>query len=118
MSSGCSIVPRSAKYRPSRPTQARKAGQERLRQGSFDDNARAEGLSAGSFARVEFALEPPSATQDLAGWIVDALTETKQITFTLRDRRPPPIDRFAKGRTNVDPTRGTHLRSRKGTGLL
>jgi NAD+ synthase (glutamine-hydrolysing) len=34
--------------------------QERLRQGSFDDNARAEGLSGGAFARIEFTLDPPS----------------------------------------------------------
>jgi NAD+ synthase (glutamine-hydrolysing) len=33
--------------------------QERLRQGTFDDNARAEGL-AGAFVEVEFTLDPPA----------------------------------------------------------
>jgi NAD+ synthase (glutamine-hydrolysing) len=33
--------------------------QERLRQGTFDDNARAESLS-GAFVQVDFALDPPS----------------------------------------------------------
>jgi NAD+ synthase (glutamine-hydrolysing) len=33
--------------------------QERLRQGTFDDNARAEGL-AGAFVQIGFALDPPS----------------------------------------------------------
>jgi NAD+ synthase (glutamine-hydrolysing) len=34
--------------------------QERLRQGSFDDNARAEGVSTGSTSVVEFTLDPPT----------------------------------------------------------
>ena len=34
--------------------------QERLRQGTFDDNARAEGLRVGDFQEVAFTLEPPS----------------------------------------------------------
>jgi NAD+ synthase (glutamine-hydrolysing) len=33
--------------------------QERLRQGSFGDNARAEGITPADFARIEFTLEPP-----------------------------------------------------------
>jgi NAD+ synthase (glutamine-hydrolysing) len=33
--------------------------QERMRQGTFADNARAEGISAADFTRVEFTLEPP-----------------------------------------------------------
>ncbi|MGY2874462.1 NAD+ synthase (glutamine-hydrolyzing) [Marmoricola sp. URHA0025 HA25] len=33
--------------------------QERLRQGTFDDNAKAEGVSTGSTTVVEFTLEPP-----------------------------------------------------------
>jgi NAD+ synthase (glutamine-hydrolysing) len=33
--------------------------QERLRQGTFDDNARAEGVSTGSTIVVEFTLDPP-----------------------------------------------------------
>ncbi len=33
--------------------------QERLRQGSFDDNRHAEGLQPGDFQVVEFALDPP-----------------------------------------------------------
>jgi NAD+ synthase (glutamine-hydrolysing) len=34
--------------------------QERLRQGTFDDNARAEGVSTGSTTVVEFTLDPPT----------------------------------------------------------
>ena len=34
--------------------------QERLRQGSFDDNRHAEGLQPGDFQVVEFALDPPA----------------------------------------------------------
>lgn len=34
--------------------------QERLRQGTFDDNARAEGLRADAFQQIEFTLEPPT----------------------------------------------------------
>src|SRR4051794_10447969 len=33
--------------------------QERMRQGTFDDNARAEGLRVAEFQEVEFQLEPP-----------------------------------------------------------
>lgn len=33
--------------------------QERLRQGSFDDNLRAEGLRPADFATIEFTLDPP-----------------------------------------------------------
>src|SRR4051794_36006379 len=39
--------------------------QERLRQGTFDDNARAEGLHVAEFQEVEFALEPPEAPTGL-----------------------------------------------------
>ena len=34
--------------------------QERLRQGTFDDNARAEGLRVGDFEEIAFTLEPPA----------------------------------------------------------
>ncbi|TQK71695.1 NAD(+) synthase [Nocardioides sp. SLBN-35] len=34
--------------------------QERMRQGTFDDNRAAEGIEASHFTRVEFELEPPS----------------------------------------------------------
>lgn len=34
--------------------------QERLRQGSFGDNARAEGIAPDGFTRIEFALDPPT----------------------------------------------------------
>jgi NAD+ synthase (glutamine-hydrolysing) len=34
--------------------------QERLRQGSFGDNARAEGIAPDGFTRIEFALDPPA----------------------------------------------------------
>ena len=34
--------------------------QERLRQGSFADNARAEGIGADDFGRIEFTLDPPN----------------------------------------------------------
>jgi len=34
--------------------------QERLRQGTFADNARAEGVSADGFARIDFTLDPPT----------------------------------------------------------
>jgi NAD+ synthase (glutamine-hydrolysing) len=37
-----------------------KLRQERIRQGSFDDNARANGISADDFGRIELTLDPPS----------------------------------------------------------
>jgi NAD+ synthase (glutamine-hydrolysing) len=37
-----------------------KLRQERIRQGSFDDNKRAEGLQPAEFGRIEFTLDPPA----------------------------------------------------------
>jgi NAD+ synthase (glutamine-hydrolysing) len=37
-----------------------KLRQERIRQGSFDDNARANGIGADGFGRIEFTLAPPA----------------------------------------------------------
>jgi len=39
--------------------------QERMRQGTFDDNARAEGLHAAEFQEVEFELRPPEGPTGL-----------------------------------------------------